>query len=124
MSKFKKKNEKKDEKTDTWLEAVATSKEKTDDDIRAEAADKASSAVPLLTKSAHGGLPVCSSSSSTRWTWFWIFGIFPYCSNLLRYFLICLNVGIFPVGIELAETNLPLHWAPRLSKITTYIVVC
>jgi hypothetical protein len=24
MSKFKKKNEKKDEKTDTWLEAVAT----------------------------------------------------------------------------------------------------
>ncbi len=33
MSKFKKKNEKKDEKTDTWLEAVATSKEKTDDDI-------------------------------------------------------------------------------------------
>jgi hypothetical protein len=52
MSKFKKKNEKKDEKTDTWLEAVATSKEKTDDDIRAEAADKVSSAVPFLTKSS------------------------------------------------------------------------
>ena len=65
MSKFKKKDENKDEKTAIWLEAVATSKEKTDDDIRAEAADKVSSAVPFLTKSAHGGLPVCSSSSSS-----------------------------------------------------------
>ena len=60
-----KKDKKKDEKTDDWVESVAVSQKKSGAEIRETAVNNASNATALLTKATYHSLPAPSPSSSS-----------------------------------------------------------